>query len=229
MTRERLMSKCSGIIYSVSKSNIELYSQVLNRLSCSFKTATTHTAFESLLKTDDADLILLDLDLDNTDAISVVKEIQQEKDKKPVVVVCSQKTDDFIQVSSLNSGADNFVTLPISPVILELKLKALLKRVEKENSKRENAAFMIDREQFVVVFNKEIHHLPRLEFNLLDLLFSEPNKVFSKLEIAKTLWNDESVSGKRTIDIHIRNIRKELGNNSIKTFRGIGYSINIQK
>ncbi|MGZ3884220.1 MAG: response regulator transcription factor [Bacteroidia bacterium] len=213
----------------MNRSNIEFYSQVLTKLNCTYSIVINHSDFEKLLKSEPVDLIILDLDLDNTDAISVVKEIQLEKEKKPVVVVCSQKTDDFILVSSLNSGADNFITLPVSPVIFELKVKALLKRVEKENKKTESAAFVIDREQFVVIFNKVVHHLPRLEFNLLDLLFSEPNKVFSKLEIAKTLWNDESVSGKRTIDIHIRNIRKELGNNSIKTFRGIGYSINVQK
>lgn len=224
------MVNCSSIIYSVNNSNIEFYSHALSKLGCDYTCVSSNANFETLYKSKPFDLILLDLDLDNTDAISVVKEIHlSEKTKKPVVVVCSSKFDDFILVSSLNSGADNFITLPINPIVFELKLKALLKRVEKDKTQNEDVFFLIDREQFKIILDKKTHYLPRLEFNLLDLLYSEPNKVFSKQEIANTLWHDESVSGKRTIDIHIRNIRKELGNNSIKTFRGIGYSINIKK
>jgi len=218
------------IIYSVNNSNIEFYESVLSKLSCNYNRSKNHVEFESLLKNKNFDLAILDLELDNTDAISVVKELsEQTLEKKPMIIICSSKSDDFILVSSLNSGADNFISLPINPLVFELKLKALLKRVKKDSDPDDDVSFLIDREQFKIILNKEIHYLPRLEFNLLDLLSSEPNKVFSKQEIANTLWHDESVSSKRTIDIHIRNIRKELGNNSIKTFRGIGYSINIKK
>ncbi len=224
------MAKCNSIIYSINNSNIEFYSNALTKLNCKFNCVSSNSDFERLYKINEFDLIILDLDLDNTDAISVVKEIaQNEKIKKPVVVVCSSKSDDFILVSSLNSGADNFISLPINPVVFELKLKALMKRIEKTNGHEEEIYFLIDREHFKIILDKKTHYLPRLEFNLLDLLYSEPNKVFSKQEIANTIWQDESVSTKRTIDIHIRNIRKELGNNRIKTFRGTGYSINIKK
>ena len=224
------MVNCNSIIYSVNNSNIEFYSHALSKLDCKFECVSSNSDFEKLYKNKNFDLIILDLDLDNTDAISVVKEIAlNEKTVKPIVVVCSSKLDDFILVSSLNSGADNFITLPINAVVFELKIKALLKRVNKTNEKNEDVYFLIDREHFKIILDKKTHYLPRLEFNLLDLLSSEPHKVFSKLEIANTLWHDESVSTKRTIDIHIRNIRKELGDNSIKTFRGIGYSINIKK
>jgi two-component system alkaline phosphatase synthesis response regulator PhoP len=215
------------IIYSVNNSNIEFYESVLSKLQCNYNLSRNHLEFESLLKNKNFDLAVLDLELDNTDAISVVKEVALQE-KKPLLVICSTKSDDFILVSSLNSGADNFITLPINPLVFELKLKALLKRVKKDKSE-EDIFFLIDREQFKIILNKVTHYLPKLEFNLLDLLSSEPNKVFSKQEIANTLWHDESVSNKRTIDIHIRNIRKELGNNTIKTLRGIGYSINIKK
>jgi two-component system alkaline phosphatase synthesis response regulator PhoP len=145
------------------------------------------------------------------------------------VVVCSTKSDDFILVSSLNSGADNFITLPVNPVVFEMKIKALLKRIEKVKIETENEHFVIDREHFRVIFNKKTYYFPKLEFDMLELLHSDPNKVFTKQEIARILWGDETVSDKRTIDIHIRNIRRELGNNCIKTYRGIGYGLNIKK
>ena len=120
------MVNCNSLIYSINNSNIEFYSHALTKLGCHFSCVSSNTDFEYLCKGKFFDLIILDLDLDNTDAISVVKEIHlHEKTKKPVVVVCSSKFDDFILVSSLNSGADNFITLPINPVVFELKLKAL--------------------------------------------------------------------------------------------------------
>ncbi len=224
------MVNCSAIIYSVNNSNIEFYSSALSKLSCGFNVVTSNSDFETLYKYKMVDLVILDLDLDNTDAISVVKEIRlNAMSKNLIIVVCSSKSDDFILLSSLSAGADYFITVPVNPHIFELKLKALLKRVKTGKDKEDEAYFLIDREHFKIVLNKKTHYLPRLEFNLLDLLSSEPNKVFSKQEIANTIWHDESVSDKRTIDIHIRNIRKELGSNSIKTFRGIGYAINIKK
>jgi two-component system alkaline phosphatase synthesis response regulator PhoP len=224
------MIRYNILIFSVNNSNIEFYKKSLGQINYKITVIDSLTDFEIHLLKEEFDLIIADLDLETTDGITAIKELKlYGLIYLPLCVICSSKSDDFIQVSALDAGADNFISLSVNSVVFELKVKALLKRVKKEKQKAEDAFFVVDREQFKIIHNQVVHYLPRLEFNLLDLLFSEPNKVFSKREIAKTLWHDESVSGKRTIDIHIRNIRKELGNNTIKTFRGIGYSINVKK
>jgi two-component system alkaline phosphatase synthesis response regulator PhoP len=172
------------------------------------------------------DVLIIDLELDNTDAITVIKEIKLFKLKKqPYIMVCSSKADDFIQISALNSGADDFVDLPVNPAVFESKIKALLKRMEPENEQSENGYIHIDHERYKVIIGKNAYSLPRLEFRMVTLLFSNPNKIFSKDEIASEIWHNKDISSKRTIDIHIRNIRRELGNDIIKTYRGLGYCI----
>jgi len=170
----------------------------------------------------------MDLELDNTDAITVIKEIKSHTlNPQPFIVVCSGKADDFIQISALNSGADEFIDLPVNHLIFESKLKAIIKRVKNGVEIKDRTGFFIDHEQYKVFIGNEPHSLPRLEFKLLNLLFSQPNKIFSKDEIASEIWNNKDISAKRTIDIHIRNIRKELGEDIIKTYRGLGYCLKV--
>jgi two-component system alkaline phosphatase synthesis response regulator PhoP len=173
------------------------------------------------------DLIILDLDLGNTDALSVLKETQLLNIPEfPLITICSAKADDFIQITALNSGADMFIELPHAPLIFESKIKALLRRSNRIHGFQKPYIY-IDYDRYTIVIGDHDYNLPRLEFKLLDLLFSNPNKIFSKEEIAIQLWHNKDISAKRTIDIHVRNIRRELGSDIIKTYRGVGYSIKI--
>jgi two-component system alkaline phosphatase synthesis response regulator PhoP len=182
--------------------------------------------FERFLKTETFDILVIDLELDNTDAITVIKEIKLMYVKRALyIVVCSNKADDFIQISAFNSGADDFVDLPVNPTVFESKIKALLKRMEPEPIENENGYIYIDHERYKIMIGKNAYSLPRLEFRMVTLLFSNPNKIFSKDEIASEIWHNKDISSKRTIDIHIRNIRRELGDDVIKTYRGLGYCI----
>lgn len=215
------------IIYSVNSPNIEFYRKSFTKLQCIPRIISLYSEFERVLAEDTFDIVLLDLELDNTDAISVIKEIKHHVIKPPpFIVVCSDKADDFIQISALNSGAHEFIDLPVNTLIFESKMKALCKRVLKINSSHNG--IYIDQEQYKVFVGKQSHSLPRLEFNLLILLFSSPNKIFSKDEIAHEIWGNKDISSKRTIDIHIRNIRKEIGEKYIKTYRGLGYCLKLE-
>lgn len=214
------------IIYSISKSNIEFYKKSLLKLDYKAHIATSYSEFTKILQKESAHLIIIDLDLDNTDAITVIKELKQQENTREIfVIVCSNKVDDFIQISALNSGADDFINLPVNTVIFESKIKSIIKRIGKEK-KEALPYFYIDKEQYKIVMGNQSYYLPRLEFKLVNLLCSHPNKVFSKEEIAGEIWKNKDISSKRTIDIHVRNIRKELGQDIIKTYRGMGYSFN---
>jgi DNA-binding response OmpR family regulator len=218
------------LIYSVNNSNIEFYKKSLVKINCKITIVFSFIDFERFLLNEKFDLILSDLELDNTDAITVIKEIKAlNLTYNPYLIICSAKNDDFIQISALNSGADDFVELPINPLIFESKLIALLKRINPTQKQNDKAFFYIDREGYKIVIGKNSFSLPRLEFRLVDLLLSNPDKIFSKDEIANEIWHNKDVSSKRTIDIHIRNIRKELGAETIKTYRGLGYSIRTKK
>lgn len=182
--------------------------------------------FEWFLKNEIFDVLVIDLELDNTDAITVIKEIKLLALKHPLhIIVCSNKADDFIQISAFNSGADDFVDLPVNATIFESKIKALLKRLQPEKNQNANGFIYIDQEQYKIIVGNTAYSLPRLEFRMVSLLFSNPNKIFSKDEIASEIWHNKDISSKRTIDIHIRNIRRTIGDDIIKTYRGIGYCL----
>jgi two-component system alkaline phosphatase synthesis response regulator PhoP len=82
---------------------------------------------------------------------------------------------------------------------------------------------MIDRERFEVTIDGEPLTLPKKEFELLALLYSKPQKVFSREEIFSTIWGSDIVVGERTIDVHIRKLREKIGDKYIRTLKGVGY------
>jgi two-component system alkaline phosphatase synthesis response regulator PhoP len=221
------MAAHSILVFSINNQNVEFYKKCLSKIECNATFIQSAVVYEHHLLNEFFDLIILDLDLGNTDALSVLKETQLLKIKEfPLIAICSQKADDFIQITALNCGADMFIELPQAPVIFESKIKALLRRSTRP-TRFQKPYIYIDYERYTIVIGDHDHNLPRLEFKLLDLLFSNPNKIFSKEEIAIQLWHNKDISAKRTIDIHVRNIRRELGNDIIKTYRGLGYSIKL--
>jgi two-component system, OmpR family, alkaline phosphatase synthesis response regulator PhoP len=216
----------SALIYTISSSHAELYKKTLSKLNIKFTHVESYVDFEKVLQSENHSLVILDLELDNTDAITVIKEMKLLKlNGQPLIVVCSTKADDFIQVSAFNSGADDFIDLPINFLVFESKIKALLKRMETTSVEVKNGFIHIDHERYKIIIGNQAHSLPRLEFRMVTLLFSNPNKIFSKDEIASEIWHNKDISSRRTIDIHIRNIRRELGDDIIKTYRGLGYCL----
>ncbi len=89
-------------------------------------------------------------------------------------------------------------------------------------------SLIIDREKYVVIKDKKEVDLPRKEFELLRLLCTVPGKVFSRSQIFEKIWGEKSSSGERTVDVHIVNIRKKLGNELIRTIKGVGYKITTE-
>ncbi|MDP2388417.1 MAG: response regulator transcription factor [Bacteroidota bacterium] len=174
------------------------------------------------------DVLLMDLTLDDSDAIVLCQEIRTKKEiQQPYIIIYSEKTEDFIQITSFNSGADDFIIKPLKPVIVAARIKAMLRRGQQAIAAKAmpRKGVIIDKESYRIIKDNVSLSLPRKEFEMLNLLFSNPNKVFSRKEIAEEIWNDENVSKQRTIDIHIRNIRKTLGYEIVKTIKGVGYCI----
>lgn len=218
----------SALIYSINNSNSEFYKKSLAKLNIKVTNTYSYVDCERFLMNSSFDVLIMDLELDNTDAITVITEIKLLKLKHPPrIMICSAKADDFIQISAFNSGADDFVDLPVNPLVFELKITALLKHAESNGAEKEKAFIYIDHERYKIIIGQNAYSLPRLEFRMVTLLLSHPNKIYSKDEIASEIWHNKDVSSKRTIDIHIRNIRRELGDDIIKTYRGLGYCMKV--
>lgn len=184
-----------------------------------------------LLKKHSIQLVLLELDFSDKDGISLTTEIRHQKSfEQPFILITSSKQDDYIQIAAFNAGADDFIISPIKPNLLAAKIARYRKRSQNKQIKPDGITsshkFFVDKDQYLIITEKGKITLPRKEFEMIYLMYQNANKIFTRMDFAKLIWNAPEVANSRTIDIHIRNIRRSLGNNIIKTSKGIGYSIN---
>jgi len=178
-------------------------------------------------------LILLDLMMPEMDGIATCEEIRKIPSlQNTLIAFLSARGEDYSQIAGFDAGADDYITKPIRPKVMVSRVRALLKRlssavVETEIPVSENTVaignLVIDKERYLVKLGNEEMVLPRKEFELLSLLVSKPGKVFTREEIYTSVWGDNVVVGDRTIDVHIRKLREKIGNDHIRTLKGIGY------
>lgn len=173
-------------------------------------------------------LILLDIMMPEMDGIEACEKIRKIEGLENVLITFfTARGEDYSQVAGFEAGADDYITKPVKPKVLVSKVKGLLRRfATKEEIAQNTLSFdgiTINKDQyFVDVDGKEIT-LPRKEFELLSLLASVPNKVFNREVILRTVWGQDVVVGGRTIDVHIRKLREKIGDDFIKTIKGVGY------
>lgn len=181
----------------------------------------------ALAKKSQPDIIILDVMMPEMDGIEVCQILRsQESTKNILICFLTARSEDYSQIAGLDAGADDYVSKPIKPRVLISRLKAILRRNQPKDETQqesEHSDLVIDREKFVVIKKGEAIHLPRKEFNLLALLASKPGKVFDRDFILETVWGSNVVVGDRTIDVHIRKLRGKIGDDYIKTVKGVGY------
>jgi two-component system alkaline phosphatase synthesis response regulator PhoP len=143
-----------------------------------------------------------------------------------LIAFLSARGEDYSQVAGFDAGADDYITKPIRPKVLASRVKALLRRNVKDFDSVgsiEIANLLINPEKYQVFLDGGIVEMPRKEFELLHLLASKPGKVWSRDSIMDRVWGTEVIVGGRTIDVHIRKIREKIGQDCIKTIKGVGY------
>lgn len=177
-----------------------------------------------VLKDNHPDLIILDVMMPGMDGIETCKIIRSMPSfKDTIVIFLTARGEDYSQLAGFEAGADDYVTKPIKPKILTSRVKALLRRLQPATNHQNSLQdISIDKERYLVVKQGKEIILPRKEFELLALLTSKPNKVFTREEIYTKVWGDVVV-GDRTIDVHVRRIREKIGIDNIKTVKGVGY------
>jgi len=173
-------------------------------------------------------LVLMSLVLPVMDGIEACMEMRARGGgKNTLILFYTSHGEDYSQIAGFNAGADDYIVKPIKMKVLVSRIKAMLDRLDKRSvdiQKRYDPGIRIDRDRYMVVKDGLEISLPRKEFELVALLFSSPRKVFTRQEISKIIWGHDLVTRNRTIDVHIRHIRKKLGDGHVKTFKGIGYS-----
>lgn len=172
-------------------------------------------------------LILLDMMMPILDGIETCKAIRRSPVLKNVMVVfLSAISSEETQLQSYNAGADDYINKPIKMNILRSRVQAILKRIpsidEPQNDKLE-----IDVEHYQVKRGDQTIVLPRKEFSLLQLLHSEPGRLFTRDEIYAKVWGSNVIVGDRTIDVHIRKLRQKIGEEHIVTIKGVGYKYEV--
>lgn len=172
-------------------------------------------------------LILLDIMMPEMDGIETCRELRSMPEfDNTIIAFLTARNEDFTQVQGFDVGADDYITKPIKPRILISRIKALLRRRLPEETSHARLNFgdiIIDEEKFLVFKNGNAINLAKKEFELVQLLASKPGKVFTRHEIFNKVWGMDVIVGDRTIDVHIRKIREKIGEDYIKTVKGIGY------
>ena len=177
-------------------------------------------------------LIILDVMMPEMDGIAACEELRKMPSlNSTLIAFLTARGEDYSQIAGFEAGADDYITKPIRPKVLISRVKALLKRTGEstvaaviEDPNTVNIGnLLIDKERYLIRIDDIEMVLPRKEFELLSLLVSKPGKVFTREEIYSSVWGENVVVGDRTIDVHIRKLREKIGNERIKTLKGIGY------
>ncbi len=179
-------------------------------------------------KTEKPDLVLLDIMMPELDGMETCERLRALPHMKNLFIIfLTARSEDYSQLAAYEAGADDYIIKPIKPKILVSKIKSLLKRIHQPTTPAilQVGNIQIYVEEYRVVKGKEEIRLPRKEFALLLLLASEPNKVFTRKRILSEVWGSDIVVGDRTIDVHIRKLRAKLGDNLVKTVKGVGYKM----
>lgn len=173
-------------------------------------------------------LIVLDVMMPEMDGIETCRQMREISSlKNSVITFLTARNEEYTQISGFDVGADDFITKPIKPRVFLSRVKALLRRYQTDKEPVsaivDLGEIKIDTEKHMVYKKGVAIELPKKEFSLLSLLSSKPGKVFKRENILDTIWGEEVVVGDRTIDVHIRKLREKLGEDYIKTVKGVGY------
>lgn len=172
-------------------------------------------------------LIIMDVMMPEMDGIEACEELRSDATfNDTIIMFLTARGEDYSYVAAFDAGADDYVTKPIKPKIIVSKVKALLRRLKKEEENQDKiqlGKLIIDKEQYEVTHKGKTFSLPRKEFELLYLLASKPDKVVKREKIMEVVWGSEVVVGDRTIDVHIRKLREKVGDKYFKTVKGVGY------
>lgn len=175
-------------------------------------------------------LVIMDIMMPEMDGLQACKEMRKIPNLQDTLIAfLTARSEEFTQVMGLEIGADDYMTKPLKPRLLISKVKSLLRRYSKQEIEDviRVGDLEINKDTFTIKKGEKVIELPRKEFKLIYLLASKTGKVFTREKILSAVWGTDVIVNDRTIDVHIRKLREKIGNQYIKTIKGIGYKIEI--
>lgn len=170
-------------------------------------------------------LILLDVMMPYKNGFEVCEILRSQPEFADTpILFLTALGDESKEIKGLESGADDYITKPISPRVLVSRVNAQMRRI-KDDEVLTFGDLRIDKHHYSVSVAHEEVSLAKKEFELLALLASNPQKVFLRNEILDTVWGTDVIVGDRTIDVHVRKIRQKIGEEYICTVKGVGYKL----
>lgn len=208
----------------------ELVTYTLNSQRMEARGFSRPSEFWEAMEEEVPSLLLLDIMLPEEDGLHILKKIRSHSETKALpVIMLTAKGSEYDTVLGLDSGADDYVPKPFRMMELLSRIRALLRRTEKQEedvSYREGVLYVCPSHHIVRVNDQDVI-LTLKEFELLCLLISEKGRVFTRAQLLDKIWGYEFDGESRTVDVHIRTLRQKLkeAGDYIETVRGIGYKI----
>lgn len=212
---------------------LELLEYNLNKEGFEIATATDGLQALEIAPVFLPDLILLDImmpKLDGIETASLLRKIPELKNT--YILFLTARSEEYSEVAAFEVGADDYIVKPIKPRALISRLKALVRRdlqpiLAEKDEKLTVGPLVINRKNHAVLLNGTSIAFPKKEFELLFFLVQNKDKVFSRDEILHRIWGADVYVVERTVDVHIRKLREKIGDNYIKTLKGIGYMFSL--
>lgn len=175
------------------------------------------------------DLILLDLMMPVMDGMEACYHLRSLPEFEHTrIAFLTARHEEYSEIAGLEAGADDYIQKPIRPRLLITRIKTLLRRGEQNkanNNQIKTGDLRMDREKHEVFYGDRQIELVKKEFDILWEMALRPGKVFSRDELFRKVWGSDIIVGHRTIDVHISKIRDKVGEEVIKTVKGMGYKV----
>jgi two-component system alkaline phosphatase synthesis response regulator PhoP len=210
---------------------LELLEYNLKKEGYEVKTATNGKEAVEVAKSYSPQLILMDIMMPKMDGIEACRQIRQmPKLKETFIIFLTARSEEYSEVAAFEGGASDYITKPIKPRALMSRISAFFRRDvsdTKENNVIKIKDLTIDRSSFTVFKGETKIILPKKEFELLYFLSKNPNIVYNRDELLKNIWGTGIYVVPRTVDVHIRKVREKIGEDYIRTVKGIGYKFEV--
>ncbi len=210
---------------------LELLKYNLEKQGYEVKTATNGIEGVEIAKKFLPDLILLDIMMPNQDGVETCRQIREIPElANTFVIFLTARSEEYSEIAAFDVGADDYINKPIKPRALMSRISALFRRDSKKKvvtNQINVGGLLIDRSSYTINMEGKEITLPKKEFELLYFLAQNPNKVFGRDELLQNIWGSDVYVLARTVDVHIRKVREKIGDEFIKTVKGVGYKFSL--
>lgn len=210
---------------------LELLQYNLEKEGYEVKTAQDGIKGVEVARTFRPDLILLDIMMPRQDGVETCRQLREIPHLAGTFIIfLTARSEEYSEVAAFDVGADDYITKPIKPRALMSRITAYFRRDSKKKEVINQVTvgdLVIDRTSYTLQINGKEIALPKKEFELLYFLAQHPNKVFDREELLQNIWGSDVYVLARTVDVHIRKVREKIGDEFIKTVKGVGYKFSV--